>query len=229
MSRALPAVLTATLAAAACTSHWGAHALATAAPAAAALSLAWEAEPRTVDPRYAVDANSQYLEDLLHCSLVDFDKDGRTIPDLAKSWTWTSPTLLTVELKAGAKFGDGTPVTAADVVATYMFFKNDKLANPSPRQGAFANTKAVTAKGTGTVQFELTAPDSTFVTNLVVGVLPATFAAKEMLTDKDQVAGCGPFRLKAVTPSGLELEANPQYSLAPPPKLKNVMIKVDKD
>lgn len=225
MSRVTPAVLlAATLAA--CTPT-GSRALAV--TPVDTLTLAWEAEPRTIDPRYAVDANSQYLEDLLHCSLVDFDKDGRTIPDLAKSWSWTSPTTIAVELKPGARFADGTAVTADDVVATYAYFKNDKVANPSPRKGAFAKVKAITAKGPQTVLFELTEPDSSFVMNLVVGVLPAKIAAKDMLTDKDTVAGCGPFKLKSVSPSGLELEANPQYTLGTPPKVKAVTIKVVKD
>jgi len=33
------------------------------------IHVAWEADVRTIDPRHAVDANSQYLEDLIHCSL----------------------------------------------------------------------------------------------------------------------------------------------------------------
>ncbi len=193
------------------------------------VTLAIEADPRTLDPRYAVDANSQYIENLLHCSLVGFDKDGRTIADLAKSWSWVDAKTLSVTLNAAAKFSDGTAVTADDVRATYMFFKDDKIANPSPRKGAFANVKNVTAKDPATVIFELTEPDSTFVLNLVVGVLPAKFATKDMLTDKDQVPGCGPFQLKSVSPSGLEFAVNPAYSLGAKPKVKGVLIKVVKD
>ena len=39
--------------------------------------LAWESTPRTLDPRYAVDADSQYLVDLIHCALLGFDLDGK--------------------------------------------------------------------------------------------------------------------------------------------------------
>jgi peptide/nickel transport system substrate-binding protein len=199
------------------------------AAAAGPLTIAWEAEPRAFDPRYAVDANSQYLENLVHCSLVDFDKDGRGVPDLAKSWTWKSPTSLEVTLNTAAKFSDGTPVTAEDVKATYLFFKDEKVANPSPRKGAFTNLKAVTAGAPDKVTFDLETPDSTFTLNLVIGVLPAKIAAKEMLTDKDRAPGCGPFVFKTIDVTGIELSPNPNYSLGPKPVTTGVTIKIVKD
>lgn len=193
------------------------------------VTMAWEAEPRTVDPRYAVDANSQYLENLLHCSLIDFDKDGRTVPDLAKSWAWKSPTVLEVELNPNVKFADGTVVTGSDVAATYGYFKQEGGANPSPRKGAFSNMKSVTAPSATKVVFELNEPDSVFVTNLVVGVLPAKLATKDMLTDKDAAPGCGPFTLKKFDATAVELAANPAYTLGTPPKVAGVTIKIVKD
>jgi peptide/nickel transport system substrate-binding protein len=193
------------------------------------VTIAWEAEPRTFDPRFAVDANSQYLEGLLHCSLITFDKDGRTVPDLAKAWTWKSPTELEVELDGAAKFADGAPVTADDVVQTYMYFKKEGLPNPSPLKGAFAKMKSVTSPAPGKVLFTLEEPDSVFVTNLFIGVLPAKLAAKDMLTEKDTVQGCGPFTLKAADASSVELAANPAYTLGTPPKAAGVTIKIVKD
>jgi peptide/nickel transport system substrate-binding protein len=195
------------------------------------LTLAWEAEVRTIDPRYAVDANSQYLEHLLNCSLVKSDKDGQTVADLAKEWKWLSPTSLELTLNP-AKFSDGTPVTAADVKATYDSFKKEGPA-ASPRKGAFVHVKTITAKGDDKVVFDLDEADSTFVANnLVVGILPAKLAAKDaMLTDADaaQLAGCGPFKLKSFATFGLELEANPSYSLGAAPKTPTVTIKIVKD
>jgi len=91
------------------------------------VNVAWEAEPRSIDPRFAVDANSQYLENLIHCSLIDFDPEGQAIADLATKWEWTSPTKLLVTLNDKAKFSDGSQVTAKDVVATYGYFKNETL------------------------------------------------------------------------------------------------------
>jgi ABC-type transport system substrate-binding protein len=107
------------------------------------LRLAWDAPPRTIDPRYAVDANSQYLEDLTNCALVSFDADGKTVLSLASKAEWTSPAQLVVQLKPNTKFSDGKTVSAADVKATYDFFLNKSLTNPSPRAGAFSGVSKV--------------------------------------------------------------------------------------
>lgn len=196
--------------------------------AAAEVTLALEAAPRSVDPRYAVDANSQYIENLVHCSLINFDKDGKTVPGLASAWKWKSPLALEVSLKPGVTFSDGTAVTPADVQATYMFFKKEDLKNPSPRKGAFTNVKNVTT-GKDNVTFELNEADSTFVLNLVVGILPASYGSKEMLTESDKIVGCGPFVYESMNANELKMSANPKYSLGAPPKASGVTIKFVKD
>jgi peptide/nickel transport system substrate-binding protein len=193
------------------------------------LRLAWEAEPRTSDPRYAQDANSQYLEALLHCALIQYDVDGAVKGWLAQSWTWRSPTLLEVTLREGAKFANGSPVTARDVRATYLFFKKEGLKTPSPRRGAFTKLKAVSTSGDQTVLFELSEPDAAFVSNLIVGIIPESFEGREMLSDKDVVPGCGPFKLQTIDQGRIELAPNPFYGLGDKPKLRQVTIKIVKD
>ena len=73
-----------------------------------AITIAWQNEPRTFDPRYAVDANSQYLENLLHCSLVQFGEDGRVLPSVAQSWAWKDSRTLHLKLNPSIKFSDGS-------------------------------------------------------------------------------------------------------------------------
>lgn len=193
------------------------------------LRLAWEAEPRTIDPRYAQDANSQYLESLVHCALVQYNADGALSGWLAKSWTWRTPTILEVSLRDDARFADGSPVTAQDVRATYLFFKKEGLKSPSPRKGAFTKLKDVILAGEKSVIFELTEPDAAFVSNLVVGILPAIFEGREMLTEKDSPAGCGPFKLQTFDQARIELVPNLSYGLGDKPKLRQVTIKIVKD
>lgn len=199
-----------------------------AAASADSITIAWEAEPRSLDSRYAMDANSQYLENLLNCALIDFDADGRTIPGLASKWSWVGPSTLEMTLNSAAKFSDGTAVTAADAKATYDFFKRTDVKNPSPRKGAFTKIKSIDAKG-DKLRFELEEPDATFISNLVIGVLPAKLAAQDMLTDGAALIGCGPFKFKSINPNGLELEANPHYTLGAAPKTKTINIKFVKD
>ena len=193
------------------------------------LTLAWEAEPRTIDPRYAVDANSQYLEDLLHCALLSPDAEGRLRPSLARGWQWTTPTTLKIELQPDIKFSSGAVVTASDVAATYQFFKLEATAKPSPRRGAFAGLVSATAVDAKTVVFQLQAPDASFVANLVVGILPAQAAAGPLISQPSQTQGCGPFILQALALSEYDLVPNPHYSLGAPPKLQKVALKIVKD
>ena len=91
------------------------------------LNIALDSEPRSIDPRYAVDANSQYIDDLIHCSLMTFESNGSVVGDLAKSWKWTSAKKLSMTLKEDIQFSDGTIVTAKDVKATYDFFSKKDL------------------------------------------------------------------------------------------------------
>lgn len=201
---------------------------ATATAAASTVILALEAQPRSIDPRFAVDANSQYVENLIHCSLINFDRDGKTVPGLAESWSWKTPTALEVVLNKKALFSDGSKVTPADVQATYMYFKDETLKEPSPRKGAFTNVKSITT-GKDSVTFELNEADTTFLLNLVVGILPASYSKKAMITETDKVVGCGPFVFESMDANELKMTANTKYSLGSAPKASGVTIKFVKD
>ena len=193
--------------------------------------IAWEAPVRSLDPRFASDANSQYLEDLANCSLMSFGPTGATLPDLAAGPPqWTTPTTLSVKIKANAKFADGTLVTADDVKATYQFFlKTAAVATPSPRAGAFSKVTGIEKKSNDTVVFQLAEPDASFVTNLVVGILPAKLAQGPQIETPIGHVGCGPFKIVSADVTSLLLEKNPNYSLGAPPKVGAIEIKIVKD
>lgn len=66
----------------------------------------------------AVPDVAQFLERQVYETLLRFDCTGAPVPELARSWTsddgehrWS------FQLRQGARFSDGTPVTAADVFA----------------------------------------------------------------------------------------------------------------
>ena len=189
--------------------------------------MAWEAEPRSLDPRYAVDANSQYLEDLLHCSLISFDRDGQISPSLAENWRWVTPTTLKLSLRRNIKFADGAEVEAKDVVATFQHFLRPDT--KAPRRSAFKNLRAVVADSDHEVTMTVASPDASFVANLAVGVLPVALADGPMITDKTNVAGCGPFTLVSSSSQSTVLKPNTNWGFGPPPKIPGVVIKIVKD
>lgn len=195
-----------------------------------AISIAWEAAPRSFDPRYAADADSQYLENLMHCSIVTFDADGKAVGDLAEKWSWKDNKTLVVTLKSGVTFSDGTPVSANDVKTTYEFFQRKDVTPISPRATAFSSVQTVSAPDAKTVIFALKDPDATFASNLVVGILPEKTAKESaILTAEKPSVGCGPFILKSSDVTGIVLERNAKYTGGKAAKISRLEIKVVKD
>ena len=191
------------------------------------LVFAFEDAPRTYDPRYAVDANSQYVEGLVHCSLIDFDKQGKVVPYLAESWQWLDSKNLKMRLKDGAYFSDGKAVGPDDVKANYeFFFAQNKHA--SPRAGAFKGIKEIKISGKDLL-FTLSEPDASFLVNLSVGILPKEFVQGGAISHPEKIPSCGAFTLKKKGLMGVLLSANPHYKLGPRPKLEEVEIKIVKD
>jgi peptide/nickel transport system substrate-binding protein len=199
-----------------------------AAPPPMELSIAWENKPRSLDPRYGVDADSQYIEGLLHCSLVDFGPRGELVPYLAQSWEWKTPTELTLKLNPGARFGDGSPVTAQDVKATFDFFLKKDLPMPSPRASAFSGIREIRIISPHEIAISLTAPNGAFLTDLVIGILPAQAAQSPAPFQAATLPkGCGPFLLGKDGVNEITLVRNPHFS--PLPKLERVAIKIVKE
>jgi ABC-type transport system substrate-binding protein len=78
--------------------------------------LALQTEPTTLDPAYSVDFSSGKLASLIHANLVAFDPDARIVPDLAVRWEVLDGGDTYVFHLHPARFSNGRPVTAADVV-----------------------------------------------------------------------------------------------------------------
>jgi len=185
------------------------------------LNVAFEDNVRSFDPRQSVDANSQYIEDLVHCSLMNFDPDGKPIPGaLEQEPTWASPKILTMQLRKDLKFSDGTAVRGEDVVATYMSLIKDRKFS---RSSAFDGVEQVESLGDGRLRFTLKKVDSSFPTNLVVGILKES-ETKAVGLDPVQLKGCGTFKIKSVAINEITLERNP-YAVKPA-KLSAITIKI---
>ena len=75
--------------------------------------------PTSLDPRFASDAISTRLDELIYDSMVRVDSDGRFVNDLAESIEHPSPTALIFHLRHGVHFSDGRELTARDVKYTY--------------------------------------------------------------------------------------------------------------
>lgn len=129
-------------------------------------------------------------------------------------------TTFDITLRA-ARFSDGTPVTANDVVATYRSVYEPGA--KSLHHKAFAERYAsVEARSDRVVRFVLHQPLATFFSDLDFGILSAHGIAE------GRVIGSGPYMLRELTSSYAALEANPHY-VGPAPKTPRLLIKFVRD
>ena len=154
----------------------------------------------------------------IYNNLIVFDPHHypEIIGDLAKSWSVSADYLTyTFTLHEGVTFHDGSPLTSADVKASW-----DKIVFPpegvvSPRRSLYEMVKGIEAPDPSTVVFRLHHPSPSFLTNLAH---PANFIYAKKYLDQDihyyktHTMGSGPFKLKNyVRGSVIELERNPKY------------------
>jgi peptide/nickel transport system substrate-binding protein len=158
--------------------------------------------PITLDPRFATDAASMRVQELMHRGLIRLDEHFNVQGDVAERWEQSERLVWRFYLKSGIYFSDGAEVTATDVAATLSAVLDAKLA--SPLKASFAAIASVQAEGDRIVVIRLKKPDASLLTRLNLGILPASLAHAAHQAHKTM--GCGPFRLRSWTESALMLE-----------------------
>jgi peptide/nickel transport system substrate-binding protein len=138
------------------------------------------------------------------------------IGDLASEWKISPDGLAyTFKLHKGVKFHDGSPLTSADVKASY-----DKILSPpdgvrSIRKFHYSAVAGVEAPDPHTVVFKLKFPSGSLLLNLASPwnvIFPKKYLDQDPNYFKKNVVGSGPFKLKNRTPgSTFEGERNPDY------------------
>lgn len=150
--------------------------------------------PVTLDPRYATDAASTRVARLIYRRLVEFDDSAMPSPGLAH-WQQISPTHYRFILDTPrVSFSDGSPLTAADVKATY-----DSVLDPataSPHRISFENVAGIEIEGEDIVDFHLHRPDPLFPGRLGLGIMPREPLARSHPFNREAI-GSGPFEVLA--------------------------------
>jgi oligopeptide transport system substrate-binding protein len=139
--------------------------------------------PRLLNPsRDPLDAPSAYLLEASAQGLVRFDADGEVTQGLAQSWIISDDGLRYTFRLARAKWPDGSPITANDVVARLKAAMAPASRNPlKPALGAVEEIVAMTDE---VIEIGLKAPRPNFLQLL----------AQPELAILRNGAGAGPFR-----------------------------------
>src|ERR1051326_8552970 len=86
------------------------------------LVFAQRTEPKTLNPVMAADSPSREVIHRITADLIHINRESQqTEPALAKSWKISADGLrYTLELRQGARFSDGHPFDADDVIFTFQ-------------------------------------------------------------------------------------------------------------
>ena len=184
------------------------------------------ADPPSLDPHQeSTFANIQMVAPL-YSTLLQIDPYNypKVIGDAATEWK-ISPDRLTYtfKIRQDIKFHDGSPLTAADVKATY-----DKIVFPpqgtrSIRKIHYTAVERIEAPDPGTVVFKLKFPSASLLDNLASPwnvIYPRKYLDKDPNYFMKNIVGSGPFKFKNYTRGAtFEGERNPDYFIKDRPYL----------
>ncbi|MEV0280270.1 ABC transporter substrate-binding protein [Streptomyces sp. NPDC050610] len=153
----------------------------------------------TLDPHVAPNFVDQARAKALYDTLGTYADDMSVRERLAESWeSDASGTRWRIRLRA-AKFHDGRPVTAKDVLYSYRRAADPETGSPSQVLLSAIDFTASKADGTRSVVFVLKAPNFEFPTVLAG---PGTEIIPDGTTDFRKPVGSGPFTYVSFTPGG---------------------------
>jgi len=174
------------------------------------------------------------LVSLVFSGLTRTDEQGQIVPDLAESWTVMDDGLTyAFALREDARWHDGTPVTADDVLYTVGLLQ-DKASDLLPDQAPLWRTVTVDKLDRRTIRFSLTEPLAPFLDYTTLPLLPAhrlkniTAQALSQVSFNQVPIGSGPFRLVELDRDHARLEAFDDFS-GPRPYLNEIVFRLYPD
>ncbi len=155
--------------------------------------------PSSINPLTARTAADRDLAALIFSGLTRLGPDDTVLPDLATSWTMDATGgSWTFHLRPDARWQDGVPVTADDIVFTVGVLHDPAYAGPLV--GSWREVTA-TQIDPSTVRFDLATPLGGFLQATTIGILPAHLLrdvpVAKLADDRFSVepVGSGPYAL----------------------------------
>jgi peptide/nickel transport system substrate-binding protein len=177
------------------------------------LKMARNEEAQSFDPIVPGDNGSIYTIQQIFDQLTRINNDSTFVsPGLAKSWTISADRKTYTFHLRDAKFSNGAPVTADDVIFSLGRTFNPKLCFYS---FLFAGVKSVTKVNSKTVKIVLTTANTPLLESLSVfaaAIVPQAVVKKDPKGFAQHPVGSGPFSLKQFSKGQFtHLVRNPHY------------------
>jgi peptide/nickel transport system substrate-binding protein len=158
---------------------------------------------------------TMHAVDLYNQPLFVFNTQNPTqtpAPELGTAYSWSSNgTTLTITTRAGVKWSDGKPFSAADVAFTFNLLKK----YPALNTPATPIPTSATATGSNTVVLSFAQPELSnlyFIlqTQIVPQHIWSSLSNPATYADPNPV-GTGPYKLGKFSPQGFTMTVNPEY------------------
>jgi peptide/nickel transport system substrate-binding protein len=200
-------------------------------PAARPLRVALEFDPAPLDPATDGSYTNRVVTTLMCDSLIDLTPDLKFVPELATSWEWAADGLaLTLKLRTGVLFQDGTPFDAAAMAANIQRYKTVAYSNRKAEMAAISGAEVVDAQ---TLRVTLSRPYAPLI-SLLANRPGTPYSPKILELTREQIAAnpvcAGAFAFKSrVAQDNITLERFPGYWNAAAIKLPGVIFRTVTD
>lgn len=172
------------------------------------VTIAATGEPEALLPPLVYETVGRDVSDLIYERLADLAPGAAPIdtagyrPALAARWERVDSLTLRFHLRPGARWQDGEPVTAGDVVFSFEAFADSVL--DTPARGALEGRVTASAEDSSTVlvHFTLAYPEQLYDATWHVRIIPAHIWRWQERdgwgadTATNHVVGSGPYRLE---------------------------------
>ena len=153
------------------------------------LVVARAADTTGLDPHTQTAFASFRLLELIYEPLVTLDGDLNIVPALAESWSFNDDsTVLTMNLRSGVSFHDGSALTSADVKASFERILNEETGAAS--RANFTSIASIDTPDDVTVNFNLSTAD--------VPLLAAMASVGAAIVSDEFIAAGGDFAAQAI-------------------------------
>ncbi len=188
-----------------------------------ALVIAIESQVKNLDPRFATDAYSQRVVELIYNGLVKLDQKSNIVPDACERWEMPNDKTYVFHLRNNITFHDGKPLTVEDVRYTFESILSEET--KSPFKAAFQKIKKIEILGPQTIQLTLDEPSAVFLTDLTVArIIPRHYDDLKTQALNNHPIGSGPYRFIKQDINKIELRTVENHFWKTP-KLDKLIIK----